>query len=576
MEKEQALEKARQWASNTYFSDESRKEIQDLLDANDTAELYERFYKEMEFGTGGIRGILGQGINRLNIYTVRKATQALATELKNSFKKNDIKVAISYDSRIFSDVFAKETAGVLAGNGIQSYVYDRLNPVCLLSFATRHLKADAGVMVTASHNPPKYNGYKVYWNDGRQVTSPNDKNIINNYCEITDYNQISYMDFNEAIDKKLVHMIGEEVENAYLETVAKAVVNPTMVREHGDKVKVIYTPIHGTGLVPVTQLFDKVGLSNYEVVKEQEKPDGTFPTVTSPNPENASALKLAVDQMKANGGDIVLGTDPDADRIGIAVSHNGDVQYLNGNQIGTLLLHYTVESLKSQGKLPKRGYAAKTIVTTDLQKAICDKNGIEIFDTLTGFKWLGGIIGDKEVNDPECKFIFAGEESFGYLNHTEVRDKDGVSPCALVAEMTLHYKLQNKTLIDALDEIYTEYGFFHEYLLNLSYEGSDGAKKIGRIMDMFRHFDSKEFAGDAIERIEDYKEGYAGLPASNVLCYRLSGGNKVLMRPSGTEPKIKFYIMLQENSGSLVENKRIAQDRTEKITSFINGLAEKA
>ncbi|MCK5882575.1 MAG: phospho-sugar mutase [Bacteriovoracaceae bacterium] len=575
MERHVALERAQEWAKNEYFSLESRKEIQDLIDAGDEAELYERFYKEMEFGTGGIRGILGQGINRLNYYTVRKATQALAYELKNSFK-GDIKVALSYDSRNFSKEFAEETAGVLAGNGIQSYIYNRLNPVCLLSWSTREHKAQAGIMITASHNPPKYNGYKVYWDDGRQITSPNDKNIINNYCNIKDYNEIGFMSFQDGLDKGLIHYVGEEVEDNYIDMIAKYAIKPDMIKENGDKVKIIFTPIHGTGLVPVQKIFKKLGFTNYSIVKEQELPDGNFPTVASPNPENPAALQLAVDLMKAQNGDIVLGTDPDADRIGIAVPHKDEVHYLNGNQIGTLLMNYVIEGKKELGNLPKRGYVAKTIVTTDLQQKIADAHGLEMFNTLTGFKWLGGVIGEKEKNDKDCEFIFASEESFGYLNHTHVRDKDGIGPSALLCEMVLSYKLQGKTLIDGLDDIYEQYGFFHEHLLNLSYEGSEGAKKIQKIMDLFRDYSKDVMAGEKIEAVEDYTNGFNGLPASNVLCFRLSGGNKVLMRPSGTEPKIKFYIMLQKSEGTLEENKVTCKALTDSVVKEIEEICKNA
>ncbi len=576
MQKEQALEQAKKWAANPHFSPESRKEIQDLLDKGDHEELYERFYREMEFGTGGIRGILGQGTNRLNIYTVRKATQALATELLRSFPNQQIKVALSYDSRMFSKEFAMQTASVLAGNGIKALLYKRLNPVCLLSWSTRYHQAQAGVMITASHNPPKYNGYKVYWNDGRQVTEPNDKNIINNYYAITDYSTIKYLEFDQAYEQGLISYVEENVEDAYIDTVAQYAINPELIKKHGNELTAVYTPIHGTGLVPVTKLLKKLGFTNLHIVEEQRLPDGKFPTVKSPNPENASALQLAVDLMKKVNGDLVIGTDPDADRIGIAVPHKGQVHYLNGNQIGVLLMNYIIEGKKAQGKLPKRGFCVKTIVTTDLQKAICDKHGFEIPDTLTGFKWLGGVMNDKAKNDPECQFVFASEESFGYLNHTQVRDKDGIAPTALAYEMALHYKRLGKTLIDALEDIYKEYGFFHEYLLNLDYEGSAGAQKITRIMQTFRNYSSKEFAGEAIVEIEDYKAGYKGLPASDVLCFRLKGGNKVLMRPSGTEPKIKFYIMLQSKIGGLDQNKQACEKMTTSLVNFIKAVCEKA
>ena len=585
-----AIERAKAWASNEYFDEASKKEIQTLIDSGDEKELTERFYKDLEFGTGGIRSIIGQGTNRINTYTVRKATQALSNEVIRSGKEeglSEFKVAIAYDNRRFSFEFAKEVASVFAGNGIHSYIYKRLNPVPLLSFSVRHHKAQAGVMVTASHNPPEYNGYKVFWNDGAQVTPPNDKNIIDNFLSISDFSTIKTIDFDQAVTDGLVHWVGEDVENAYYDAIGSKTVRPKMCKEDGGKLNIVYTPIHGTGYLPCTTALRNIGFSSVQVVEEQKLPDQDFPTVTSPNPENPEALALAVKLMEDTNADIAMGTDPDTDRVGLAFKHDGEMVYLNGNQIGVVMLHYMLKSLKEQGTMPSNPYFVKTIVTTPLQDVIAKSFDVEVENTLTGFKWICGRMNQLEKTNPERNFVFATEESFGYLNHEYVRDKDGVSSITLLSEICLYYKLQGMDLVDALDKIYEEYGFSHETLLNLNYFGKEGSEKIARIMEDFRSYSDKNLCGEEISYLEDFKARKSknftdltttdlDLPTSNVLGFNFTNGTKVYMRPSGTEPKIKFYIMIQEKEGSLDEKKAKALAKTEEFLSFIKGRADQA
>ena len=575
MEK-QALEKATWWTNNNIFDAKSRKEIQDLIDAGDTKEITERFYKDLEFGTGGIRSILGAGLNRINIYTIRKASQAIADEiLANHNEKTEPKIAVSYDSRIMSFELAKEAATVYAANGIHAYIYKRLNPVPLLSFSVRYHNANAGVMVTASHNPPAYNGYKVFWNDGAQVTPPNDESIIKRYKALTDFSALKHMDFDDGVAKGLIHWVGEDVENAYQEAIYAAAINPELSKKSGTDLKIVYTPIHGSALIPCSVALEKMGFTNVSVVEAQAKPDGNFPTVKSPNPENPEALAMAVEQMKRTGADIVMGSDPDGDRLGLAFIENNEVVYLNGNQIGTLMLHYILSNLKNQNRLPKNSYFVKTIVTTPLQENIASAFNVDCENTLTGFKWICGRMNEIEKTQPERNFIFATEESFGYLNHKNVRDKDGVSSVTLMSEVALHYKLQGKSLVTALDEIYSEYGFSYEHLLSLDYFGKEGAEKISRIMESFRSLNGKIIDRSA-SKVEDYQKGMDGFPKSNVLGFHFENGDRLYLRPSGTEPKIKFYIMVQEKEGSLADKKSKAKTKVDQFLSFINEKAEQA
>ena len=569
------LEKAREWAANPYFSPESRAEIQRLLDTNNTKQIDECFYKDLEFGTGGMRSILGQGINRINIYTIRKATQALCTEVLAQKSANP-SMCISYDSRIMSFELAQVAAEVMAGNGIKAYIYKHLNPVALLSFAIRHHKSMAGVMVTASHNPPEYNGFKVFWSDGAQVTPPNDQNIINNYYAINDFSTIKLTPFEEGMKNKMIQWIDDSVEDAYFKAIYSKYTNPEMCKINGSKLKIIYTPIHGAGLVPCSRALKELGFTDVHVVPEQAEPNGKFPTVKSPNPENPSALKMAVDLMEKLGGDIVMGSDPDTDRLGVAIKVKGEIVYLTGNQIGILKLHYMLSQMKKNGTLTGENYMVKSVVTTPLLDTISKAFGVEVYNTLTGFKWICGKMNELEKTAPQKKFIFATEESFGYLCHTFARDKDGVSSVSQMAEVALHYKLQGMNLIDALDTIYGEFGFSREDLLSLDYFGIEGQEKISRIMTNFRNFSDNNILGNKLATVKDYGLGIEGLPKSNVIGFFFEDGNQVYLRPSGTEPKIKFYIMIQEKNGSLAEKKANAEVKAKQFLEYFKTESERA
>lgn len=573
---EESLKKAQEWANNSYFSAESRAEIKSLIESNNQKEINERFYKDLEFGTGGMRSILGQGINRINTYTIRRATKALCLEVLAHNKNKAPKICISYDSRIMSFELAKNAAEVMAHYGIKAYIYKRLNPVAMLSFAVRHFGADAGVMVTASHNPPEYNGYKVFWNDGAQVTPPNDKNIINHYYSVTDFNSIGFMPFDEAVNKGMIEWMDVNVEDEYFKATKKSTINELLCKENGSKLKIVYTPIHGAGLIPCKRALNELGFNDVHIVAEQAEPNGKFPTVKSPNPENPSALKLAVDLMTATKADIAMGSDPDTDRLGVALYHDGVVQYLNGNQIGILKLHYILSQRKKLGTLKPNSYFVKTIVTTPLQDTIAEHFNVKVYNTLTGFKWICGKMNELEKTDPTANFVFATEESFGYLSHIEARDKDGITSVSMMAEVALFYKLQGLNLFQALDKIYEEFGFSMESLLSLDYFGIEGAEKIKRIMKKFREYSEKTFVGNDILDFKDYLKDQPGLPKSDVLGFFLKGGNQVYLRPSGTEPKIKFYIMIQEKNGTLAEKKSNAKVLTDKILAYLNSECEKA
>ncbi len=573
---DETLKKAENWAKNSYFSQESRDEIMSLINQKNEKELTERFYKDLEFGTGGMRSILGEGINRINTYTIRRATKALSLEVLANDKSGNPKICISYDSRIRSYELAKDAAEVMAFHGIKVHIYKRLNPVAMLSFAVRYFKASAGIMVTASHNPPEYNGYKVFWNDGAQVTPPNDKNIIDHYYSITDFSTIGFMPFLEAEKKGLILWMGEEIEDEYFKATKKSTINLNLCKNEGRNLKIVYTPIHGAGLIPCTRALSELGFSNVQVVPEQALPDGKFPTVKSPNPENPQALKLAVDLMLREDADIAMGSDPDTDRLGVALKHDGIVQYLTGNQIGLLKLHYILSERKKLGTLKNNSYFVKTIVTTPLQDTIAEKFNVTVYNTLTGFKWICGKMNELEQTNPNANFVFATEESFGYLSHNEARDKDGITSVSLMAEIALYYKMQGLNLFMALDKIYEEYGFSMESLLSLDYFGIEGALKIKRIMKKFRSFKELSFAGNDILEIKDYLLETTGLPKSDVLGFILKDGNLIYLRPSGTEPKIKFYIMIQEKTGSLAEKKQNANLKTEKFLNYIKEECDRA
>lgn len=572
------MEKAIAWTKNPYFDEDSRREIQTLIDQNQTKEIEERFYRDLEFGTGGLRSIMGAGLNRMNKYNIRKASQALAQEIKAHLPTGKVaKVCLSYDSRNNSFFFAKEAAGVFAANGIEAHIYQRLNPVAMLSFAVRDLGAQAGVMVTASHNPPEYNGFKVFWADGAQVTPPFDENIINHYNQLQDFSLIKYVDFESGIKNGLIHWMTEEMESRYHRAIEATVVDKKLCLEKGNELKIVYTPIHGAGLIPCTSALKNIGFKNIEVVSEQAEPNGNFPTVKSPNPENPSALKMAVDLMIKTGADIAMGSDPDTDRLGVAfIDRNNEVVYVNGNQIGILKLHYVLSQKKKLGVLKANSYFVKSIVTSSLQDHIAQSFGVETYNTLTGFKWICGKMNELEKSSPEREFVFATEESFGYLSHNYARDKDGISSVTLMAEVALFYKLQGLNLNEALDKIYTEFGFSHETVLSIDYFGIEGQQKIARIMNNLRELSGSPIGFETLETLKDYKKGIEGLPKSNVLGFFFKSGNQLYARPSGTEPKIKFYLMIRETTGSLEEKKKNAYKKTEETLKIIKEFSEKA
>lgn len=520
-------------------------------------EIEERFYKTLEFGTAGLRGIIGAGPNRMNSYVVGQATQGLANQLiKTNPKDAELSVAIAYDSRIKSDEFAKTSAAILAANGIKVYLFEELKPVPELSFTVRYKHATAGIVITASHNPAKYNGYKVYGADGAQL-NPELAAIVLEEIENTDiFSGVKTCDFDKAVKGGMIVMIGDDVEEAYLDCVQAQCINPELVREKGDTLKFVYTPFHGTGNKPVRKILKRIGFDNVVVVKEQEMPDGRFPTVKSPNPENKEGFTLAIGYAKECGADLIIGTDPDADRVGIIVK-NKDGEYTNftGNQVGALLTEYILSSLKERGQLPDDGYIVKTIVTTNLVKAICGAYGVEMKEVLTGFKFIGEKIKESEQTGIGT-YLFGFEESYGYLKGTYARDKDAVVATMLIAEMTLYYRERGITLSEQMENIYKKYGYYIEYVESVVMEGMDGSAKISGIMDNLRADTPKVVAGKKVTAVRDYKTSVRTdiasgntekilLPKSDVVYLELEDGNNFVVRPSGTEPKIKLYCLMR-------------------------------
>lgn len=571
------IQNATTWGQNPYFSETDRAEILGLLNDQEKneKELTERFYRDLEFGTGGLRAPMGMGSNRMNKYNVRRATQALANNAIKHFGGGA--AVVSYDSRHRSKEFAMEVAGVFAANGMKTYIFKALTPTPMLSFGVRYFKAACGVMVTASHNPPIYNGFKAFWNDGAQVVPPVDNEIISSYNGLTDWNEIKYMPFAEAEKQGLAVWTDEKVDNAFYDMIAKKVIQDTeLCKTHGSELGIVYTALHGSAEVPCNEIAKRLGFSNFYSIPEQAKPDGSFPTVKSPNPEDPKALAMAMDYMLKNNADIVYGTDPDGDRLGVVVNHHGKAEILNGNQIGALMIYYVFMRKAEAKTLPANALVVKSIVTSPIQNAIVEHFGGTVLDTLTGFKWMAGLLRELEEKNSPYNFVFASEESFGYMPHNESRDKDGVSSMALMSEVALYFKQKNMTLIDALDEIYTKFGFFYESLVALDYEGIEGAQKIQRIMDFFRHYPETHFAGEEIVSKEDYLAGVLDLPKSNVLSFTFASGNKLFLRPSGTEPKIKFYTMVRETKGELAEKKANAKAKVKVIENKVLECCEKA
>jgi len=586
--KEMAVELAKKWSINPYFDEQDKQEILDLLKDIDTNqdEIIDRFYKDLEFGTGGLRSIIGMGRNRINKYNVRKATQAMANAVLKLGEKNP-SVAVSYDCRNYSIDFAKEVSSVFAANGITAHIYKQLTPTPMLSFAVRHFNCQAGVMVTASHNPKQYNGFKAYWGDGSQVTPPYDQNIIDEYSKIENWDDVKSIDFEKGLADKSINWIDDSVDEKFYDIVLKGTINPEMCKEHGHEAYFIYTPLNGCGNIPCQLISNRMGFDKFEVVQDQAAPDGNFTTITStPNPEDPIALEEAVLLMKAMSADIAYATDPDCDRLGVVVNHHDKEHYLNGNQIAFLMLNYIFSQRKEKGTLPSNPLVIKSIVTSGLQNSIVEHFGGTVLDTLTGFKWMARLWKDLEDQGTDYNFVFASEESFGYMPNDEVRDKDAVASMALMNEIVLFYKLKGKTLIDALDEIYSQFGYAQESLIANTYEGLEGKAKIDRIMQYFRDNFSSDIASEQVATYNDYKtllskdliestEAPISMTSSNVLGFKFKSGNQLFLRPSGTEPKIKFYTMVKENDGDLVSKKKNAAEKIKEIESFLNTIIEK-
>ena len=568
------------WLNSKYTDDETKKELSSISDNEN--EIKERFYKHLEFGTAGIRGILGAGTNRMNVYVVRRVTQGVANFICSQGEEAKKRgVAISYDSRIMSDVFANETACVLAANGIKCYLSNRLRPVPMLSFAIRHFGTVAGIMITASHNPPEHNGYKVYGEDGGQLNPADADKVLSEIEKLELPGEVKTCQLEEGISKGLIEMFGENLDNAYFEKALSMRINPEAVRIVADDFKLVYTPIHGSGNIPVRKVLDMSGFKNVMVVKEQEQPDGRFPTVKSPNPEYKETLEMAIDLAKREDIDLVIGTDPDSDRMGIAVrEEGGEYIALTGNMVGALLTEYILANLSASGELPENGVIIKSIVSTRMVDAICKHYGVELVDVYTGFKFFAEKIKEYEKTGNK-KYIFGFEESYGYLLGTHVRDKDAVTASMITAEMAAWYKLRGMTLYDGLLEIYKKYGTYRERLMQISLEGIEGSEKIKKIMAKMRTNPPEKVAGIALEEYTDHLTGIkknvisnqqtnTNMIPSDVLVYRLENDSYFAARPSGTEPKIKFY--LGTKSSSITAAEAALDDLEAYINSVIDSV----
>lgn len=577
MEKTELLDvkqKARQWLDGN-FDEDTKKQVRALLENNDK-ELTDSFYRSLEFGTGGLRGIMGVGTNRMNIYTVGMATQGLCNYLKQQFSDlTSIKVAIAYDCRNNSSLFAKTAAGIFSANDIKVYLFESLRPTPELSYTVRHFGCQSGIVITASHNPKEYNGYKAYWDDGGQVVPPHDENIIQEVNKISDISQVKFSGPEENIT-----IIGNEIDELYTERIKNLSLSPEIIRKNSD-IKIVYTPLHGSGVKLVPMVLNKMGFRNIIHVPEQDISDGNFPTVHSPNPEEPAALDMAIRKAKETGADLVMGTDPDADRVGIAVRlHNNEIVLLNGNQTASILIYYLLKRWKETGKLKGKEYIVKTIVTTELLAEMAMDFDVPCYDVLTGFKYIAEII---RQNEGKMTFIGGGEESYGYLAAEFVRDKDAIMSCALIAEAAAWARDQNKLLMDILEEIYIRYGFYKESLLSVTKKGKEGAEEIQRMMDNFRNNPPKVINGSKVRMIHDYLKQISyhlisGIkeplhqPKSNVLQFVTEDGSKISIRPSGTEPKIKFYFGVKEKLGCIADYDEVNKKLSEKIQNIIKDL----
>ena len=570
----QCEEKARQWLAPA-FDDKTRSAVEAMINNEDKADLIESFYKDLEFGTGGLRGIMGAGSNRMNIYTVGMATQGFANYLKINFKDmRQISVVVCHDCRNNSRLFAETVANIFSANGIKVYLFDDLRPTPECSFAIRHLKAQAGVNITASHNPREYNGYKAYWEDGAQVLAPHDKGIID------EVNKVKVEDVKFEGNKALIEIIGEEIDKIYLDKVKTISIDPQVIKNQHD-LKIVYTPLHGAGRVIIPRALASWGFDNVHCVKEQMVKDGNFPTVDRPNPEIAEALTLGLRDAKALDADILMASDPDADRVGMACKNcDGEWVLINGNQTCLIFLWYIITNRQAVGKMKPTDFIVKTIVTTEVIRKIAEKQHVEMRDCYTGFKWIAREIA---LSEGKQQYIGGGEESYGFLAEDFVRDKDAVSACALLAEICAYAKDHGKTLYDILMDIYMEYGYSHEFTINVERPGKSGADEIQQMMKNFRSNPPKELGGSVIDVYKDFqsleltkadgsKEKMDMPDTSNVLQWFCTDGTKVSVRPSGTEPKIKFYLEIKDTMNSASDFPACEQRACEKIEAIKKSL----
>ena len=555
------FEKYNEWLNDDCFDDETKKELESIRDNEE--EIKDRFYKELEFGTAGLRGVIGAGTNRMNKYTVGRATQGLANFI-NKMKIENPSVVISYDSRHMSKEFSEIAALVLNANGIKVNLFDNLRPVPELSFSVRYLNATAGIMITASHNPPEYNGYKVYWSDGAQIVPPIDKGIIDEVLSIKDFSLIKTINKNEAIEAGLLNYVGEEIDDAFINALKSSCLNPEIIKKEAKNVKIVYTPLHGAGNLLVQRILKELGFENVYVVPEQEKPDGDFPTVSYPNPEDPKAFELALKLAKEVDADVVLATDPDADRLGVfSKMNNGEYVSYTGNMSALLICEYELSQKKEKGILPNNGAIITTVVSSELTKAIAENYGAKVFETLTGFKWIGEKIRKFEEEN-SYKYLFGFEESYGCLIAPHARDKDGISAVMALCEATAFYKNKGWSLWEQMIKIYEKYGYYREGQVSIVLKGADGAEEIKNKMAKMRSNPPTELAGLNVLEVRDYQEHVikkadgevyeTDLPTSNVLYYELSNNSWCCVRPSGTEPKIKFYMGVKGSTMQDAEN----------------------
>ena len=568
-----------EWLQSPYFDEDTKSELKSI--AEDEAEIKERFYTELEFGTAGLRGIIGAGTNRMNIYVVRKATQGLANYIK-SLNIEGACVAIAYDSRNMSDVFSKEAALTFAANGIKAYRFTSLRPTPELSFAVRELKCISGVNITASHNPSNYNGYKVYWEDGAQFTPPHDKGVLKEVLAIEDYSKVKTMPEEEARAKGLYEDISSEIDDKYIAKVKEQVLSPEAIKEQANKLGIVYTPLHGTGSIPVRRVLSELGFSKVYVVKEQELPDGNFPTVKYPNPESKAAFELALKLAKEKDADIVLATDPDADRLGVYVKDEVSKDYiaLTGNMSGSLLCEYLLSRRKELGLLPANAEVVKSIVTTNLVDAIAKEYSCTLVEVLTGFKWIGKEILENE-SSKKFEYIFGLEESYGCLIGTYARDKDAVSASVALCEAMAYYKSKGKNLWEVMNDIYKKYGYYRDGVNSIDLAGIEGIQRIARIMEYFRKNTPEKLSGYKVLFARDYQEDTVknmesgsvkatGLPKSNVLYYDCEDSTWLCIRPSGTEPKLKLYYGVK--AGSVEEADKRINDLSEELNNIVKDI----